>query len=377
MGAHVTATTDIDATIAAAEPTSIHAGGKLRDRALVRGWLYFTALVLLVLVTVGGATRLTDSGLSITEWAPIHGVIPPLTEAQWQQELERYRQIPEYQLVNRGMSMSEFQFIYWWEWGHRFLARALGLVFALPLAFFWLTGRLDGRLKLPLVGLLALGGLQGFIGWWMVSSGLTERVDVSHYRLAVHLCMAALILAWIIWIARGLAPHARDLKPTARSSFWAGAIATLVFIQIYLGALVAGLDAGWVFNEWPMMGEGLFPAVMWEPALGWRNWIENPAIVQFAHRTGAYALLAAVAVHVWSCWRWAPGSTHARRALVLLALIVAQALVGIITLVLAVPLFWALLHQAAAFFTLAFAVAHWRAMVGPLSLKSGRKHLHA
>jgi len=358
-------------------PDIIRADAELRHRAQVRGWLYFTALVLLVLVTVGGATRLTDSGLSITEWAPIHGIIPPLTEAQWEEELERYRQIPEYQVVNRGMSMAEFQFIYWWEWGHRFLARALGLVFAVPLAFFWLTGRLDRRVKLPLLGLLALGGLQGFIGWWMVSSGLTERVDVSHYRLAVHLCMAALILGWIVWVARGLAPHARDLKPTARSSLWAGIVAGLVFVQIYLGALVAGLDAGWVFNEWPMMGEGLFPAVMWEPALGWRNWVENPAIVQFAHRTGAYVLLAVIVGHVWSCWRWAPGSTHVRRAMVLLALVLAQALVGIVTLVMEVPLFWALVHQALAFFTLAFAVAHWRAMVGPLPLSNGRRHLHA
>ncbi|WP_349364306.1 MAG: COX15/CtaA family protein [Roseitalea porphyridii] len=358
-------------------PDIRHADAELRHRARVRGWLYFTALVLLVLVTVGGATRLTDSGLSITEWAPIHGIIPPLTEAQWEEELERYREIPEYQVVNRGMSMAEFQFIYWWEWGHRFLARALGLVFAVPLAFFWLTGRLDRRVKLPLLGLLALGGLQGFIGWWMVSSGLTERVDVSHYRLAVHLCMAALILGWIVWIARGLAPHARDLKPTAQSSLWAGIVAGLVFVQIYLGALVAGLDAGWVFNQWPMMGEGLFPAVMWEPALGWRNWVENPAIVQFAHRTGAYVLLAVIVGHVWSCWRWAPGSTHARRATVLLGLVLAQALVGIVTLVMEVPLFWALVHQALAFFTLAFAVAHWRAMVGPLPLSNGRRHLHA
>jgi len=358
-------------------PDIRHADAEQRHRAQVRGWLYFTALVLLVLVTVGGATRLTDSGLSITEWAPIHGVIPPLTEAQWEEELERYRQIPEYQVVNRGMSMAEFQFIYWWEWGHRFLARALGLVFAVPLAFFWLTGRLDRRVKLPLLGLLALGGLQGFIGWWMVSSGLTERVDVSHYRLAVHLCMAALILGWIVWIARGLAPHARDLKPTAQSSLWSGIVAGLVFVQIYLGALVAGLDAGWVFNQWPMMGEGLFPAVMWEPALGWRNWVENPAIVQFAHRTGAYVLLAVIVGHVWSCWRWAPGSTHARRAMVLLGLVLAQALVGIVTLVMEVPLLWALVHQALAFFTLAFAVAHWRAMVGPLPLSDGRRHLHA
>ena len=358
-------------------PTPAGADRELRDRAAVRGWLYVTALVLMVLVTVGGATRLTDSGLSITEWAPIHGVIPPLTAAQWEAELERYRQIPEYQLINRGMSMAEFQFIYWWEWGHRFLARALGLVFALPLVVFWLAGRLDARVKPPLVGLLALGGLQGFIGWWMVSSGLTERVDVSHYRLAVHLCMAALILGGIVWVARGLAPHTPDLKPTARAPLWAGLLAALVFIQIYLGALVAGLDAGWVFNEWPMMGGAFFPAAVWDPAIGWRNWVENPAIVQFTHRVGAYVLLVAVIAHAWYCTRWAPGSTHARRAWVLAALVVGQAIVGIVTLVMVVPLSWALVHQAAAFFALAFAVAHWRGMTGPLPLADGRPHRHA
>jgi cytochrome c oxidase assembly protein subunit 15 len=372
----MTAATDLADTVSV-PAMATGRDSELRNRAQVRGWLYFTALVLLVLVVVGGATRLTDSGLSITEWAPIHGVIPPLTEVQWQEELERYRQIPEYQLVNKGMSMAEFQFIYWWEWGHRFLARTLGLVFAVPLAFFWLAGRLDRRLKWPLVGLLALGGLQGFIGWWMVSSGLTERVDVSHYRLAVHLCMAALILGGIVWVARAIAPHAPDLKPTANSSLWAGVIAGLVFVQIYLGALVAGLDAGWVYNEWPMMGEGLFPTIMWEPTLGWRNWVENPAIVQFAHRSGAYALLLVVIAHAISCWRWAPGSTHARRAATLLALVVGQALVGIVTLVMEVPLSWALVHQGLAFFVLAFAVAHWRAMVGPIPLLDGRPHRHA
>ncbi|MEM8540885.1 MAG: COX15/CtaA family protein [Pseudomonadota bacterium] len=350
---------------------------ELQDRRMVRGWLYFCALVLLTLVVVGGATRLTDSGLSITEWKPIHGVIPPLNAAQWQEELEKYRQIPEYQLINKGMSMSEFQFIFWWEWGHRFLARALGLVVALPLAFFWITGRLDSRLKLPLVGLFALGGLQGFIGWWMVSSGLTERVDVSHYRLATHLCMAALILGVMIWIARGIAPHAADLKPTQNAHFAAGIISVLVFFQIYLGALVAGLDAGLVFNQWPRMGLGFYPGEMWEETIGWLNLIENPAIVQFVHRIGAYVLLAAVLIHAIVFWRHAPGSTHAWRAAMLAFLVICQAIVGIVTLVMFVPLNWALVHQGLAFVVLAFAVAHWRGLVGSLPLANGQPHQHA
>jgi cytochrome c oxidase assembly protein subunit 15 len=349
---------------------------ELKNRKMVRQWLYFTALMLLCLVVVGGATRLTDSGLSITEWKPIHGVIPPLSEAAWEEELQKYRQIPEYQLINKGMSMDEFKFIFWWEWAHRFLARSLGLVFALPLAFFWVTGRLDSRIKKPLLGLLALGGLQGFIGWWMVTSGLSERVDVSHYRLATHLCMAALILGLIMWVARGIAPHRDDLRPTAKSSYAGAALAVLIFIQIYLGALVAGMDAGLVFNEWPKMGEGYFPSVMWEASLGWLNVVENPAIVQFVHRTGAYVVLAAVLLHAITCWRWAPGSTHAWRATVLLLLVVGQAVVGILTLLTLVQLDWALVHQGLAFIVLAFAVAHWRGLVGPLPLKDGRDHTH-
>jgi len=350
---------------------------ELQNRRLVRSWLYFCALVLLALVVVGGATRLTDSGLSITEWKPIHGVIPPLNAAEWQEELEKYRQIPEYQLINKGMSMSEFQFIFWWEWAHRFLARALGLVVALPLAFFWMTGRLDRRQKWPLLGLLALGGLQGFIGWWMVSSGLTERVDVSHYRLATHLCMAALILGVMIWIARGIAPHSQDLNPTRQSHIAAGLIAVLVFFQIYLGALVAGLDAGLVFNQWPRMGLGYYPGEMWEETIGWLNVMENPAIVQFVHRIGAYVLLFAVLIHAAIFWRHAPGSTHAWRAAMLAFLVVCQAIVGIITLVTFVPLNWALVHQGLAFIVLAFAIAHWRGLVGPLHLKNGQVHDHS
>ena len=205
-------------TAASGRPLALDAQMReIRHRAQVRGWLYLMLLVLIALVVVGGATRLTDSGLSITEWKPIHGVIPPIGEAQWQEEFAKYKQIPEYEQVNAGMSLEAFKGIFWWEWGHRLLARSVGVLFALPLAFFWATGRLDRRIKWPLLGILALGGLQGFIGWWMVASGLVDRPDVSHYRLAVHLAMAFAIAA-----ARARACWASSLLESAIQA-WAKA----------------------------------------------------------------------------------------------------------------------------------------------------------
>ena len=181
-----------------------------QNRTLVRLWLYLVCFLIFVMVIVGGATRLTDSGLSITEWKPLLGAIPPLNPADWQAAFDKYRQIPEYTQINKGMSLEEFKFIYWWEWGHRFLGRFIGLVVALPLLLFWATGRLETFMKPRLVLLFVLGGLQGFIGWWMVKSGLVDRVDVSQYRLAVHLTLACLIFAYAMWLARGLAPHSGE-----------------------------------------------------------------------------------------------------------------------------------------------------------------------
>ncbi|MGO4837400.1 COX15/CtaA family protein, partial [Rhizobiaceae sp. 2RAB30] len=181
----------------------------LRDRFEVRAWLYVVLVVLFALVMVGGATRMTGSGLSITEWKPIHGVIPPLNQAEWQEEFEKYRQIPQYEQINKGMTLDEFKGIFWWEWAHRLLARGVGFLVAIPLVFFWLTGRLERPLKPRLVGLLALGGLQGAIGWWMVASGLVERVSVSQYRLATHLTLACIIIVAVTYIARGLATYSQ------------------------------------------------------------------------------------------------------------------------------------------------------------------------
>ncbi len=334
-----------------------------RNRRLVRIWLYLVLLVLFALFVVGGATRLTGSGLSITEWKPIHGVIPPIGEAQWQEELEKYRQIPQYQQINRGMSLDEFKTIFWWEWAHRLLARGVGFLVAVPLAFFWLTGRLERHLKPKLLGLLALGGLQGFIGWWMVASGLSERVSVSQYRLATHLMLACLIFTATMVIARGLAPHSAGPAPD-RTRSQSGWLLVLVLFQIYLGALVAGLHAGLTFNTWPLMDGQFWPGGLLVAEPVWRNFFENPKTVQFVHRMGAYVLLAAAVWHVFSAWRGSPSTTHSRRSVVLLAMIVAQALIGITTLVLVVPLGWALAHHAFAIVVLGFAAAHWRGTKG-------------
>ncbi|TCV72651.1 COX15/CtaA family protein [Neorhizobium sp. S3-V5DH] len=335
-----------------------------RDRKAVRIWLGVVIFTLFCLVLVGGATRLTDSGLSITEWKPIHGVIPPLSAEEWEEEFRLYQRIPQYQQVNRDMTVDEFKSIFWWEWAHRFLARSIGVVFAAPLLFFWLTGRIEKRLRWPLVGVLALGGFQGFIGWWMVSSGLSKLVSVSQYRLATHLTIACLIFAACVWIMRGLSPHSHDAPPTGKSVWAAGGIALLVLFQIYLGALVAGLDAGLSYTTWPMMDGALVPGDLFIQEPWWINLFENPKTVQFAHRCGAYLLFAVTLVHMIVSLSEAPGSTHARRSILLFVLVGIQALIGISTLVMQVPMHLALTHQAMAMIVLGFAIAHWRGFIG-------------
>ncbi len=335
----------------------------LTNRALLRAWLYMVLALLLALVLVGGATRLTDSGLSITEWKPIHGVIPPLNDAEWQEEFAKYQQIPEYEQINKGMELGAFKRIFWWEWAHRFLARGVGVVFALPLLFFWVTGRVERGLTPRLVGLLALGGLQGVVGWWMVASGLVERVDVSQYRLAVHLTLACAIFAAIMVVARGLAPHSEPPADQHTQRF-AGFLVLAVLFQIFLGGLVAGLDAGLSYNTWPLMDGKIIPGNLFVIEPAWRNFFENPKLVQFVHRAGAYALFALTLWHMIAVRRHQPGTTHARRALVLFHLVLVQAFVGIATLLMQVPLHWALLHQGTALLVLGFAAAHWRATKG-------------
>lgn len=335
-----------------------------RARRMMRAWLAIVLLAIFALVLVGGATRLTDSGLSITEWKPIHGVIPPMNADEWEEEFALYRQIPEYTQINAGMSLSEFKYIFWWEWAHRLLARGVGVLFGVPLLLFWVTGRVEPQLRLPLLGILFLGGLQGFIGWWMVSSGLVDRVDVSQYRLATHLTLACLIFAAIVWVMQGLTPHADDPIPGAAAHQFAILLTGIIVVQIYLGGLVAGLDAGLAYNTWPLMDGSLWPQSLTAIEPFWRNFFENPKTVQFVHRMTGYLVWSLALVHMVQCLRSGEWTTHTRRSLVLFGLVTLQAIIGIVTLLLQVPVSWALMHQGGAVIVLGAAIAHWRGFVG-------------
>ena len=333
------------------------------DRLHVRIWLYFICFLVFLTVIVGGATRLTDSGLSITEWAPILGAIPPLGPEDWEAAFAKYKLIPQYKAINEGMSLGEFKYIFWWEWGHRFLGRIIGICVIVPMIAFWLLGKLEEETKPRLVLLFLAGAVQGMVGWWMVSSGLVDRVDVSQYRLAIHLTLACLIFAWGLWIARGLAPHT-DEDHSMGLHVFAAVIVCAIVIQIFLGALVAGLDAGLSFNDWPTMDGALVPEGLFVISPGWLNFFENPKLVQFVHRIGAYGLLILIAAQMIVTLQSESGAVHKRRAGILVVLAVVQAMIGIITLVMQVPFYWALVHQGMAVVVLGFAVAHWRGLKG-------------
>ena len=340
-----------------------------RDAAGATGiliWLWVVAACIFLMVLVGGATRLTESGLSITEWEPLFGAIPPLSAAAWEAKFEAYRQIPQFAL-HPDMTLSEFRAIFFWEWSHRLIGRVLGLLIALPLAFFWITGRLTGGLKLRLVGLLALIGIQGAVGWWMVKSGLADRTEVSQYRLATHLLLATFTLGYVIWLAQGLRSRPKSEQVPSRLTAWASGLLVLVFCQIGLGALVAGLRAGLIYNTWPTMGGNLVPpsAELWAKSPAWVNLFENLTTVQFQHRLVAYALLALAIVHAVDTWRTAAGTAASRRAIALASLVACQAAIGITALLLVVPLDVALAHQGFAMVVFAMAVVHRRALSQP------------
>ncbi|HVY52526.1 MAG TPA: COX15/CtaA family protein [Devosia sp.] len=328
----------------------------------VRVWLYIVALMVLAMVVVGGITRLTDSGLSITQWEPISGAIPPLTAADWAAEFDNYKKIPQYTVLNQGMTLEAFKYIFWWEWGHRFLGRVIGLVFAVPFVVFLLQRRFTWNLAVPLAVLFVLGGLQGAIGWWMVSSGLEQLTSVSQYRLATHLGAALLLFLALIWVARRLGP-ARPVTATL-SRGPVILLLGLVYVQILAGAFVAGLDAGQSYNTWPLMDGSLVPQGLDAMDPWWKNLFENALTVQFIHRTIAYVIVLYVGALV-VVQRRSGGFSGADGWLPRIALLVLlQAALGITTLVLRVPLPVALGHQALAFM-LAGATIGWLADLTP------------
>lgn len=324
-------------------------------RPAIRVWLYFVALLIFAMVIVGGATRLTDSGLSITEWKPLLGAIPPLSESDWLVAFEKYRQIPEYQQINKGMSLGDFKSIYWWEWSHRFLGRFIGLAFAIPALFFWLSGRLEQSLRPKTLVLFILGGLQGALGWYMVKSGLVDRVDVSQYRLAAHLTLAVAIFAAILWVAFGIGHEKREPTVVCYGPATIIIIA-LIFLQIALGGFVAGLDAGHGYNTWPLMDDAFIPTGLAAMSPVWKNLFENAMTVQFNHRMVAYGIVLFIFFH--SARQLAEQCRAGSSALVLLVIVLIQLGLGIGTLIYQVPINLALSHQAVALILLTTAVWH-------------------
>ncbi|MFZ1992395.1 MAG: COX15/CtaA family protein [Alphaproteobacteria bacterium] len=320
-----------------------------RNRLLVGGWLLLICAMLALMVIVGGATRLTNSGLSITEWRPVTGVIPPTSEAAWQAEFDKYQRIPQYQYLNKGMSLEAFKSIYWWEWGHRLLGRLIGFVVLLPFIWFLVARKLGGSLIKRIVLIFALGGAQGVLGWWMVSSGLANRVEVSQYRLAAHLGLAFIIFALTFWTALSVLRTETITEKVARSLRGVSHVLSgLVFCQVLLGALVAGLRAGYRYNTWPLMEGSFLPRGFDYLKPFWRNFTENQALAQFDHRILAYVIAASM-IALWLWARPRAQSAALRRALDLcLAAVCVQVALGIWTLLAVVPVPLGLLHQTGA-----------------------------
>jgi cytochrome c oxidase assembly protein subunit 15 len=336
--------------------TAIQARQASSNRA-VRVWLFTVAALIALMVLVGGATRLTESGLSITEWKPVTGALPPLGEAEWERAFEAYKLIPQYKSLNAGMTLSEFRTIFWWEWSHRLLGRVIGMVYLLPFLFFLWRGGMSGELKRRLWLIFGLGALQGAVGWWMVASGLSERTEVSQYRLATHLVLALLIFAAIVWTLRRLGERPPLVAPV-RLKITSAVLLCLTFVQLYLGALVAGLRAGLVYNTWPEIDGAFVPsgARLWFEQPWWRNLFENTLTVQFEHRMMAYALFALAVFHGVDAVRSRAGTVVVNGALWLVGAVTLQATLGILTLLNQVPIGLALLHQAVAIAVLTLAV---------------------
>jgi cytochrome c oxidase assembly protein subunit 15 len=309
------------------------------------------------MVLVGGATRLTESGLSIVEWKPVTGVLPPLGETAWQAEFDKYKTIPQFQKMNSGMALSEFKTIFWWEWMHRLLGRVIGAAFLLPFLWFLWRGWIEPGLREPLAAIFGLGAVQGAVGWWMVVSGLAGRTEVSQYRLAFHLTLACLIYVAILWAAERLSER-RPFALPLRLRVGAVALVVLVLAQIYLGALTAGLRAGLVYNTWPQIDGAFIPdaARLFFNQPPWRNFFENTLTVQFDHRMMAYTVLIVALLHAFDAVR--TGRAAATGAVVLAFAVTLQAVLGILTLLNQVPIGLGLAHQGMALVVLTLASLH-------------------
>jgi cytochrome c oxidase assembly protein subunit 15 len=330
------------------------------DRRAVRFWLIAAAALVFLMVLVGGATRLTESGLSITQWKPVTGVLPPLSASEWQSEFDRYKQIPQFAELNSDMNLDGFKAIFWWEWAHRLLARAVGAAFILPALWFWWRSQLKGTLGRQVAVATGLLALEPIVGWWMVSSGLSERTEVAQERLALHLLIAAATFGALIYAAVALSERPR-LKTASRAFATSAWIFTaLVFCQLGLGALVAGLRAGLIYNTWPLMGSSVIPGEAFHPN-PLQAIFNDAATAQFDHRMVAYAVVAFAIVQAIAALRATPGSPVASRAMVLAAIALLQVALGVVTLLAVVPIELALPHQALALALFGLSVVHLRA----------------
>jgi len=345
-----------------------------RGRA-IRLWLYVVAMLIFAMVVVGGATRLTESGLSITEWQPVTGALPPLNEAQWQTEFQKYQVIPQYRQLNAGMSLADFKTIYWWEWAHRLIGRVIGVVFFVPFVWFLWRGWIPPNRRAGLWMILAFGALQGAIGWWMVASGLADRVEVSQYRLATHLVLACLIYVAVIWTgtrwqderAHSLLEELGKIAPPVTVRAGAIGLVILLLAQIYLGALVAGLRAGHAYNTWPLIDGGIVPQssrLLFEVPL-WRNFFENPLTVQFDHRMLGYVIGLWALVQLFNVAKLGQRDPVFTSTALVVAAVIVQVVLGIWTLLSVAALPLALLHQATAMITLTLAVIHAATTIPP------------
>ena len=329
----------------------------------VRIWLYSMAAFVLLMVVVGGITRLTESGLSITSWKPISGTIPPLSDADWQAEFDAYKQIPQFSVNNSWMTVDDFKVIFFWEYLHRLLGRLLGMLFIVPFLVFLVQKRFTPQLAWPLFGLFILGGFQGALGWWMVSSGLSELTSVSQYRLAAHLTAASLLFIALVYVPRSLEPGRVPGHVTGHNIGWAAVLLGLIILQIGAGAFVAGLDAGMGYNTWPLMDGAIIPTGLGAMQPVWKNLFENALTVQFIHRGIAYLIVIYLAVLLWR-QHLAGGFAGVHGWLPRLGgLVLLQVVLGIATLLSAVPISLAVGHQALAFMLAGVTIAYIADMV--------------